>query len=228
VLVDLSEVISRLSGLVTVNKSGSVIDYYTFDYGLGGLHIESSGGDAYARIVNYPTALRGAAMKLYVPAGASNYCEPRRDLPVPATAGIGVEGWFASIANPLRVRLTADYYDGAKQHIFSVQYNYEDNLLQVLTGYPNTWYDLASGDLDETTICYNKLKHIMDLSTGYYNRVFLNERSYTINNIQAPTLNDARFPYLSVTLAAYATAGSSTTMAVGCLVTTQNETLAEC
>jgi hypothetical protein len=228
IIVDLGEVIARISQLLTVNRSGNLLDVVKFDWGLGQVSPFVLGADDDVALVNEPLANDSLSCRLTTSAIPGHYSGFYRYLSSVETDGLGIEWWFAVVYNPQDIYLITDVYDGSEMYVYKMRYKYSTKILSIYTAPSGVWYDVATINLPTSYEVFNKVKMIVDLKNHCYNRIVFNGVTYTVNTQYAQHVTSTLAPFIEVITRLENQSASISQIAVGKVVVTQNEELAVC
>ena len=227
-VTDLGELIARLAQVLSVNRSGSLLDLVDFSNGLGQVTCSVSGSGSSIQLTNDPALVHGVSALITLGASAVNVGLIERDVLLPSAQGLGVEWWFATVQYTNFVNFVVNYYTGSMLYEAHVAYSYQTGALQLATTPAGSWYTVASVPLYDNSKYFSNCKLVFDPTTGYYNKLFFNGKSYLVNTVAIPAGADARAGYIETQFTLPGRGAEVVKAALGQVLVTQGEELAAC
>lgn len=222
-VTDAGELAVRLGSPVTNDRRGNVVRVNGFESGLKAW-ITSYVGAGGGVVLSTKACQTGAYSAKFTtgqdPAGNAALSKYH---PLLVLGKAGLEVSFASASASPTIRVRFYYYDGAQYHLFSVRYDYPNQRFQYLDN-AAAWQNIDTGLLFYPSITsWNFLKLVVDLSGKDYERVILNDNEYSLQGIDALSVNAFTAPYLSTVLFADGDNAGNYVVYFDDVIWTQNE-----
>lgn len=222
-LADMAELAARLWSPVTFNREGSVYFLESFEYGIGGWATTLVGTGAEIITSALWSRNSGYSCKLVAGSTASRYALLSRTLPYPIVSKYGFEFSFKIDSNVYRLDFAAWFYDGTTLSIFNVRYDHTNSLLQIQTT-GAAWQTIATGiALSDSTTPFHTIKVVINLSSGYYVRVILNDTEYNLSAYIAYQAASATGARMNVRFTDWGVAASNAVVYVDDFIITSGE-----
>jgi len=183
-MADSAELAVRLGSPNAFNREGNVLIMDTFEPGAASWG-STLGGTNAAIIVSAARARTGGySLKLDSGTGILHYALAAYSFPYPAPGKFGVELSFSFDSNVTLLDPELWVYDGDDLHIYGLRYNIAAKAIQKRTG-TSTWETIVEDvNLYPSTGLWNVLKFVVDLATGYYCRLIINEIEHDVSGEQ--------------------------------------------
>ncbi len=222
-LADMGELAARLGSIVSFDRRGDVVWLESFEFGdsawsytLAGTNSDAAPSAEYARS-------GGFALKLVTGTGANPYVIAQHLNYRPITSKVGVELSFSFKTGFDRFHLTVNDYDGSDATVYSVEIDKDGTNLRIRTGLV-TWITLESAfDLYADAGCFHIVKLVIDISTGKYVRLLINDQVWDISDYSGWESGSATLRNLGVVIHAYGDGDTSVDSYVDGVIITQNE-----
>lgn len=174
-----AELAARMGSPVVYDRRGHVMFMETFEHGRAAW--EDGLGGAGAAVALSPTSVArgGYSLKLTTDAGGDHYAGISFCCGLLPVGRMGVAVSFAPVQAfgtfelHLTVETVAEYWSG------KVRFDYASNVLDVYTS-SEIWEEVGAAEI--ATIgsrTYNIMKMVINIDTGYFERVMLNEYEYS-------------------------------------------------
>jgi len=227
-LGDLAELAARLRSPLTYSRSGNVLAIETWRHGLNKVITATEGTGSAVVLVNNPSLSDGVACQLQTSNSISSLAKFKQYYLAPQEVGIGWEAGFCITGSSVTLTIQLSYYTGVNVHQFQVYYEAATTKLQIYEhGEPYTSIDTAL-TLKTGAQYFNNLKLIINMETGYYNRLYLNDALYSLQDYQAVYSADTTTKRLEALIQVAGGGGSALTVTLDNIILTQNEELPSC
>lgn len=227
-LGDLAELAARLRSPLTYSRSGNVLAIETWRYGLNKVITSTSGTGSAVVLVNNPSLSDGIACQLQTSTSPSSLAQFTQYYLAPQEVGIGWEVGFCIVGTSATLNIQLSYYTGSNIHKFAVYYEEATTRLQIYTE-PVTYTSIDTDiTLKTGAQFFNTFKLISDLETGYYNRLYLNDALYSLQDYQADVEANTGTKRLEALIQVAGGGGTSLKVTFDNIILTQNEELPSC
>jgi len=220
---DLGELAARLGSIDTFDRRGDVVWLSGFEDGLAEF-IPVRTGAGSDRNISTTTACKGAySLKLTIGSNAEDMSGVEKWVPYPALSGFGGEVSFTWNTGLDRLEIWLILYDGTNRTYFAVNLSQTNGKIY----YRNSaggWTEIDSLPAWATaTDLFHVAKLAIDLSTGKYMRLTLDNTGYSLAGISAEAPLSAVQPNLLFSVRAYGPGVTTPTIYVDDMIITQNE-----
>lgn len=201
-LADVGELAARLGSPDVFNREGNVLTLETFEHGATRWYLLPAGTNAAVHVSAAEYRTGGYSLKLDSGTGILHYAYASISFPYPALGKFGTELSFSFDDNVTYIEPELWVYDGGTLYRFGLRYNVAGNVLQRNTGTESWETILEDFTLYSSVRLWNYMKFVVDLNTGYFSRVIVNEVEYDISDEPAYTvgLDDPAHMHFRITV----------------------------
>jgi len=225
--LDLGEIASRISGVWSFNRSGSVLMDVPLANGTSGWFVSLASVDSYLRPTNVAVGKDGIGLQLCHFGDSSPYSEMWYFFDHPSATSLGLELWFATGSGGYHLSWGVEYYTGAHVRVMAVRYNETQKSLDTWT--TAGWQSFASDvQLKDSPYGANLSKLVFDLTNERLHRVYLNDKWWDLSGYSSYLGGSALGRHFTVWVQGYLDDLGFFFMTLTNLVITTNEPLLIC
>jgi len=185
-VVDLSVIISSLSGVTPVDGRGRVIFSDHFSEGLSAFLKDVSGGGVAGAVCDDYSFIPPVSCKLHVDiAGAVNTTQLTKRYQFNYLAGAGIEISVYPGTRDFILYLGTSYLTPSGYKQAQVQFTSDVGEWALLTG--GVYQTILTSSVDVVTQSWNRLKLVADYNTGFYTRLIVNDGEIQLDDIPLHT-----------------------------------------
>jgi len=198
IISDLGELASRLGAPNVFDRSGSVIWFEQFQYGLNSWLSVRTGAGITPAYVAYPYLYKPGAVKLACDNSGAGTSQIQIILPIPYESGMGIEFAYHPVWPVTELEFYGELYTGTNRYVFDVQFKLSIGEINVYTTgpvYQNIYTDALTYHLPSV---YNITKVVLDLENKCYSRVMFNKYDISAKGIPLVTNASVTRPRLTL------------------------------
>lgn len=220
---DLAELAARLGSIVTFDRRGDVILMDSFESGLGAWRPSGSAPDYDISVSPHYSTRGGYSIKLTGASAAPSIAQIALYRGESFSTRYGLEGSF-SIATTIEAFVIGlSVYTGTDYYYTAAAYDHATKTVQVYKA-PGTFQTIASLELAENVPWqFNRIKVVMDITTGYNARILLNANEYSTSQYPLHHVTITHTPCLCLELSVKAVLGENHIAYVDDVIATQDE-----
>ena len=207
---DMAELAARLGSPNVFNREGNVLMLETFEHGATRWQLIPAGTNAAIVVSALRFRTGGYSLKLDSGTGTLHYAFASHSFPFPSLGKFGAELSFSFDDEVTYIDPELWVYDGDNLYLFGLRYDVAGNVLQKRTG-TETWVPIVEDfSLYPSVRLWNYMKFVVDLNTGYFLRLIVNEIEYDISDEQGyvePVEDPARMHFRVTVRGSSGTAG---------------------
>lgn len=222
-VTDMAELAARLGSILTYRRSGEVVYLDDFSHGLAHWVDDSAAEGADITLQNDVARSKGVGARLDVPAGGAGIANLRGYFPVVGSERISAQAEFCIAEAVGAVEIAMTHYDRATAYTWRMRYSPDTSILSYFDA--DAAYTALADPLYLTQLAhfFHNLKLTIDLSTGEYVRVTVNDNDYSMAGIAAYSTPSAVGPYVRVTFGARSATPAARFVYLDNLILTRNE-----
>ena len=222
-LDDLGEAVARLGSPVVWDRRGDVVVLEGFEGGGGTWYSLTAGAGASTHRTCGGAHTGAYGVELMAGSNGLRYGCVYLVSPALVLGPCGFEAWFGVAEETSSIRLAMTYYTGTRRYSASLDYIHADGGLWLAT------QDVPFVRIGEVTPLYERYgprhvaKLVADFSMGTYERVILDDVTYSVHGIPFHDAGDPLNAQFTAALYHYGNAGENPAIVADDLILTQNE-----
>jgi len=221
--IDMGELAVRLGSIVSYDRRGDVVLLDDFGDGLSAWDVIGSGLDSEAFLSAEKAESPPYSIKAI--SGKTVDCQAgiMTKVPTPVSGLLGLEAHYQTQAAQLSWRVQLTHYNGTTARVFGVKYDHPNTQLEYLNS-ANVWTAFDTDvELWLASPLFHALKLVADPETGKYERLLVDDKTYTLRAYDCYEADSDRSPHTSLVVDVEGDTDASYTAYLDDVIFTQNE-----
>lgn len=183
VMSDMGELAARLGAPNVFDRTGTLIWFEQFAYGLNNWTLSSASNGIDPFLIAYPYLYKPYAVKLSGTSGSTGSSTMLVTLPFPYESPLGIEFAYMPDIRATELDVVIQLYTGSKYYASSVSFKLQTGIIKVglQGGFTKEVYSDPLGY--RLNNVYNITKIVLDLANQEYNRIMFNKYNIDVKDI---------------------------------------------
>lgn len=222
-LQDMGELAARLGSVTHFDRRGEIVFYDTFDNGLGGWIVASSGAGASVSLVANHNYRYPYVCRLICGTSGNRHATIQKRLGGIETRRVGIEYMLAINLADYLIQFQTHVNDGINDYSIYLQFDGSNNQWSILND-GATYTLVATAPLEVgSAYLYVPIKIVADLELGKYIRLLINNVEYDISSVNLLSQITSTAINYSVAVANYGDGSTLTELYLAHIIITANE-----
>lgn len=222
-LNDMAELAVRLGAVNSIDRLGDVLFFDDFSNGKGAWEVDTDGLGGEVSTSSLYFKHGGFSLMLKCGSDSFLWALTRVFLSYPEPSKVGFEVNFSFDSDIDFIYFVLEGYSESSYFKCCIKFDLSNKKLWYY-GSDGVYHEIASLlYLDTYYGHFHSIKFVVDLNTGYYNRLRFNGITYNLSTYQFKTTEVGNIPVLECTVHAYSVNGSNGIAYIDSVIVTRNE-----